>query len=68
MPPTVMVRNQLVQTIDCLHESEQMLLLEIAKRFIPDDVATPEDILDIQQANEEYARGEFVRDEDINWK
>ena len=45
-----------------------MTPLEIAKRFIPDDIATPEDIFDIQQANEEYAQGEFVRDEDINRK
>ena len=62
------VKNQIVDILDCLQESEQNLLLEIAKRFIPDDVATPEDLRDIRQANEEFARGEFMRDEDINWK
>jgi len=65
MPP---VRSLLVDTIDCLHEPEQMLLLEIAKRFIPDDVATMEDIWDIKKADEEFARGEYFTDDDINWK
>jgi len=68
MPPAVAIKNQLVEVIDLLHESEQVLLLEIARRFMPDDVATSEDISDIQQAREEFARGEFVKHEDINWK
>ena len=65
MPP---IRNQLDYLIDCLPEQEQILVLEIVKRFIPDDVATPEDLADIQKANEEFARGEFVSHEDIDWK
>ncbi|MCL2218082.1 MAG: hypothetical protein FWB91_13835 [Defluviitaleaceae bacterium] len=68
MSSAVMIRNQLVETIDFLHEPEQLLLLEIAKRFIPGDVATPEDILDIRQADEEFAHGEFFSDAEINWK
>jgi len=48
--------------------SKQALLLEIALRFVPDDVATEEDILDIATADDEFARSEFLRDEDINWK
>jgi len=64
----VMVRNQLLETIEYLHEPEQMLLLEIAKRFIPDDIATSEDIFDIQQADDEFSRGEFFAEEEINWK
>ena len=62
------VRNQLVNLIDCLPEQEQLLVFEIVRRFIPDDVATPEDLADIKKANEEFERGEFVREEDINWK
>ena len=61
------VRNQLVNLIDCLPDQEQLLVLEIVRRFIPDDVATPEDLEDIKEANEEFARGEYVRHEDINW-
>lgn len=68
MPPAVAVKNQLVETIGFLHESELILLLEIAKRFIPDDVATLEDILDIQQADEEFALGEYVSHDKIDWK
>ena len=61
------VRNRLVEMIDCLPEQEQLLVLEIVKRFIPDDVATPEDLADIEAADETFARGEFVRHEDIDW-
>ena len=62
------VRNQLVNLIDCLPEQEQLLVFEIVRRFIPDDVATPEDLADIKRADEEFERGEFVREEDIDWK
>jgi len=61
------VRNQLVDMIDYLPEREQLLVLEIVKRFIPDDVATLEDLADIEAANAEFERGEFVRHEDIDW-
>lgn len=68
MSPAVAVKKELVKTIGFLHESEVLLLLEIAKRFVPDDVATLEDLLDIQQADEEFARGEYVRHDEIDWK
>ena len=61
------IREQLVGMIDCLPESEQALLLEIVKRFLPDDVATPDDLDAIQAARAEYARGETVPHSDINW-
>jgi hypothetical protein len=61
------IREQLVGVIDCLPEQEQSLLLEIARRFLPDDTATPEDLRDIQQARAEYARGETIPHEAINW-
>lgn len=61
------IREQLVTVIDCLPEAEQALLLEIAQRFLPDDVATPDDLEAIRIAREEYARGEFYTDEDIDW-
>ena len=52
MPP---IREQLVGVIDCLPETEQSLLLEIARRFLPDDVATPDDLEAIRLARAEYA-------------
>lgn len=61
------IRNQLVEMIDCLPEQEQVLVFEIVKRFVPDDVATPDDLRAIQEAREEYAQGETVNHNDINW-
>lgn len=64
MSPT---REMLVGVIDCLPETEQSLLLEIARRFLPDDVATPDDLEEIKQARAEYASGETVAHNAINW-
>jgi len=61
------IREQLVGVIDCLPEVEQSLLLEIARRFLPDDVATPDDLEDIRQARTEYASGQTVPHSAINW-
>ena len=61
------IREQLVDVIDCLPETEQSLLLEIARRFLPDDTATTDDLRDIQQARAEYSRGETVPHSAINW-
>ena len=62
------IRNQLVEVIDILPETEQSLLLEIARRFMPDDVATPDDLAAIQGARAEYAAGETIPHDAINWK
>lgn len=61
------IREQLVDVIDCLPESEQSLLLEIARRFLPDDQATPDDLKAIQAARAEHLRGEAVPHAAINW-
>ena len=61
------IREQLVGVIDSLPETEQSLLLEIARRFLPDDVATPDDLDDIQQARAEYANGQTVPHNAVNW-
>ena len=55
------IREQLVGVIDCLPETEQSLLLEIARRFLPDDTAAPDDLEAIQKARVEYARGQTPR-------
>jgi hypothetical protein len=62
------VKTQLVGMIDRMPDEELSLLLEIARRFIPDDIATLEDLEAIRIADEEYARGEYVEEEAINWK
>lgn len=55
------IREQLMGVTDCPRRQEQSLLLEIARRFLPDDLE------DIQQARAEYARGETVSHSAINW-
>lgn len=61
------IKKQLVDVIDCLPEQEQILLFEIAKRFVADDVATDNDIEAVRAARQEYANGETVNHNDINW-
>lgn len=61
------IKNQLLDVIDILPEAEQALLLEIARRFLPDDIATPDDLEAHRVAMEEYAGGETVPHEAINW-
>ena len=61
------IKNQLAEAIDILPETEQRLLLEIAKRFISDDVATADDLAAIRAAREEYANGETVSHSAIDW-
>ena len=61
------IREQLVGVIDCLPEREQSLLLEIARRFLSDDVATPDDMEAIQEARADYMNGQTVPHNAINW-
>jgi hypothetical protein len=51
-----------------LPESEKYLLLEIIKRFVPDDLATPDDLEAIQKARGELKRGETTGHNEINWR
>lgn len=53
--------------LDYLPEAEQVIIFEIVKRFVPDDVATADDLEAIQAARREYANGETVSHEAINW-
>ena len=61
------IRNQLVEVIDILPEAEQALLLEIARRFAADDTATPDDLFAIHAARAEYANGETIVHNAIDW-
>ncbi len=61
------IKKQLVDVIDCLPEQEQILLFEVAKRFISDDVANADDVEAVRAARQEYANGETVNHDAINW-
>ena len=54
--------------VEQLPETEQRLILELVKRINPDDLLSPEDISDIQEARAEYARGETVSDSAVHWE
>jgi hypothetical protein len=65
----VSVAEKISMIVAQMPERNQTLVLELVKTMIsPDDILTDEDIADIKQARSEFARGEFVRDNEINWK
>lgn len=61
------MRKQLDGMIDYLSERQQALVFEIVQNFLPDDVATADDLEAHKAAMREYANGETVRHEDIDW-
>ena len=61
------IRERLVEMIDCIPEKEQILLFEIAKRFVSDDIASADDLTAIKAAREDLANGETVSHNEINW-
>jgi hypothetical protein len=62
------VTEQIDYLLGQLPESEKYLLLEIIKRFVPDDLATPDDLEAIQKARKELKRGETTGHNEINWR
>ena len=60
-------RQQLHALVDMVEESGLDTLYNVMIRFIPDDEATPDEIEAIKQARAEFARGEYVRHDDIDW-
>ena len=41
--------------------------LEVVRKFVSDDIATPEDIAAIEAGMKEYAAGETISHADIDW-
>lgn len=54
------IRNQLIKMIEHLPNQDQVLVFD-------DDIATANDIREIQAAREEYIRGETMDHNDIDW-
>ena len=64
------VRNQLLQMIESVPEGELPILLEVVRRFVPvdvDDIATADDLEAHRVAMKEYANGETIAHDAINW-
>ncbi len=64
------LKNQLLQMIEFIPEGELPILLEVVRRFVPvdvDDIATEDDLKAHRAAMEEYANGETVSHDAINW-
>lgn len=61
------IKGQLIEMINFLPETEQVLLLEIARCFLSDDVATPDDLDKIEMAREEFSAGKAIWHDSINW-
>ncbi len=61
------VRSQLVEMIGFVPEGELPILLEVVRRFVPVEAATPDDLEAHRIAMEEYAAGRTVPHDAINW-
>ena len=59
------IANHLATHLD---ENDKTLLLGLMMKFVPDNIATNEDLRDIVQAREEFAKGETYSWDDIKWK
>ena len=61
-------KEQIVQMIDNVPENDLSVLVEVIRHFVPwDDIASPDDLEAHEQAMREYAAGETVSHEAINW-
>ena len=62
------ITTQIATMFDLLEEQEQQIIYALMQRLLPDDVATPEDILASMQAEAEFLAGETVGMDEIDWK
>ncbi len=66
------LKTEIFALLDLVPEPELPTLLEVVKHFVPvdsdhDDVATPDDLAAHEEAMREYAVGETVPHEMIDW-
>ena len=60
-------RQKLHTLVDLVEESGLDTLYNVMIRFIPEDDPLPDELTAHAAAIEEYNRGEYIRDEDIEW-
>jgi len=62
------IAKQISSVVEQLPERSQAIILELVNTMISsDDILTDEDVADIKQAREEYARGDVVPHSAVNW-
>ena len=64
------VKAQILEIVNLIPDTELPTVLEVVKHFVPvtlEDMATAEDIAAHNEAMKEYAAGETVPHEAINW-
>ena len=64
------VKAQILAIVDLIPDAELPTILEVVKHFVPataEDMATAEDIEAHNAAMKEYATGETVPHDAINW-
>ena len=61
------LQNQINEMVRLLPEAELKLVVEVVRRFLPDYVATPDDLEHITMARQELANGETISFESIDW-
>lgn len=59
--------QEIADMANLLGDSDREFVYELIKRLLPDDVATADDFAAHTAAMEEYARGETMRAEEIDW-
>ncbi|MCL2236078.1 MAG: hypothetical protein FWB98_06540 [Defluviitaleaceae bacterium] len=67
MELTLEIKEMANHLAEHLDDRDKFLMLGIMRKFMPDDVATDEDLRNIDMAMEELARGETTCHNDIDW-
>jgi len=62
------LQNEIREMVRLLPEIELKLVVEVVKRFLPDFVATPDDLDHIAMARKELANGETTNSNNIDWE
>lgn len=62
-----MTRESLHALIDVVDDTEIETLYRVLIKFVPEDIATPDEVKAINEAQEQFKKGEYVSHEDINW-
>ena len=64
------VKAQIIDMMDKIPDNELMILLEVIRHFVPveaDDSATQDDLNAHMTAMQEYANGETISHDSIDW-